>query len=161
MVIVVRRVPGRGRNVQGVLHIPHYWALFVHDGRGPFRKGRYMIWYRDPRLDPRLQNGKTPKRVKDLRKLTRDQWRRAVEIRNRWIEAGGDPYDAPVIITKAIRKPTAATPFFGNDPGEGMHGFSADAGRIAQEEFSRHVRSVMGQSLRVRDRAVASLRFRS
>jgi hypothetical protein len=41
------------------LHIPHYWAVFVHDGHGPVNMppGKYMAAFRDPRLDPRLASG--------------------------------------------------------------------------------------------------------
>lgn len=157
LVIEVRRIPGDKGNVSSRLHIPHYWAVYAHDGRKPFRKGRYMVWFRNPRLDPRLQGGKSPKRASQLRSLTRDQWIAALRLRNQWIRLGGDPFDAPVIITKVIRRATPPNRFFGNAPGDGMFGFGEIASRLATAEFSRHVKSVMGDALFERDEAVGRL----
>ena len=158
MIVSTQRIPGARGDVAGKVSIPHYWALYVHDGRRPFRKQKFMVWFRNPRLDPRLVNGKTPKRASQLRSLTRAQWLAAVRLRDEWIKQGGDPFDAPVIITKAVRKSTKATPFFGNAPGEGMFGFIDDTHRIARAEMSRHVRKVMGDALFERDTAVATIR---
>lgn len=146
MQVNVFRLPGRLGTVQASVHIPHYWAVYVHDGRRPFRKGRYMVWWRNPKLDPRLQNGKSPRRARNVRRLTRDQFLAAMALRDEWIKQGGDPFDAPVIITKAIRKPTRPNTFFSNEPAGGMFGFRDIAGRIAQDEMSRFVKDFLGDS---------------
>jgi hypothetical protein len=41
------------------VNIPHYWAIYYHDGSGPITmpKGKYMVWYRDPKDDPRYRGG--------------------------------------------------------------------------------------------------------
>lgn len=158
LVLKVRvRESKRRATIEAAIHIPHYWAIYVHDGRKPFRKGRYMVWWRNPKLDPRLQGGKTSKRAGQLRRLNRIQWEAALQSIADWVSAGGDIYDAPVVITKAIRKPTAPTKFFGNAPGEGMHGFINDAGRIVDREFSRHVVRSLGDLLTETDTATVRL----
>lgn len=149
---------GRYPNVEGYLEIPHYWAVYVHDGRNPFRKQRYMIWWRNPLRDPRLRGGKTPERASQLRSLTRAEWIAANKENRDHLRRGGDPFDMPVIITKVIRRRTPAVPFFDNDSGGGMSGFSTDASRIAQSEFSRHVaRTVPGVGQALKDEAVARI----
>ena len=52
------------------IHIPHYWAIYYHDGSGPITmpKGRYMVWFKDPKDDPRLKNG-YPVKKSDIRRL--------------------------------------------------------------------------------------------
>ena len=56
------------------LHIPHYWAYYVHEGTAPVNmpKGKFMIWFKDPRKDPRLSGGITPMRYNQTRRLTRN-----------------------------------------------------------------------------------------
>ena len=65
-----RKIP-RGHQI--IVHIPHYWAEYYHDGSGPVSmpKGRYMVWFRNPKDDPRLKGGYPIKRsdkrsLKDL-----------------------------------------------------------------------------------------------
>lgn len=143
----------------GRIEVPHYWALYVHDGRGAFAKQTLMVWFRDPRDDPRLQLGKTPRRASQLRNLSRAQFADAMAKRDAWIKGGGDPYDSPVIITKVIRKSTAAFPFFGNEPGEGMFGFVYDANRLGAEEFSQLVRRELGGRIKERVEIKGTLRL--
>ena len=56
MTVSYRALP---RLHQIVVHIPHYWAIYYHDGSGPVTmpKGKYMVWFRDPHDDPRLKGG--------------------------------------------------------------------------------------------------------
>lgn len=136
---------------RSAVEVPHYWALYVHDGRGAFAKQKLMVWFRDPKDDPRLQGGKTPRRASQLRSLTRDQFLAAMKLREDWIRGGGDPYDSPVIVTRYIRRRTPAFPFFGNEPGEGMFGFVDDANRIGSAEFSDFVRRELGGSFKEKD----------
>lgn len=123
----------------GRLHITHYWALFVHDGRrggfGP-KRGRYLVWFRDPKQDPRLRGGKTPARAAQLRQLTGAQWRAGLKA-NRAARAAGQP---PVmIVTPWVAKGTKARPFFSNDAGGGMASFPAKARELIGAEFSAYV----------------------
>jgi len=56
---------------QGRLYLDYYWALYVNDGRGAktMPRGKYMVWYHNRNLDPRLKAGVTPARVTDLKHL--------------------------------------------------------------------------------------------
>lgn len=142
----------RPNDIEARLSIPHYWAVYAHDGRRPFVKARYMVFWRDPRNDPRrAPSGRTPPRRASLRTLSAAEFRRAWAVRENWIAAGGDPYDSPVIITRQIRKATPPTRFFENEAG-GMAGFSEVASRIAQKDFSEYVKARLGDSLRVKER---------
>ena len=55
---------------QIIVNIPHYWAIYYHDGSGPITmpKGKYMVWFRNPEDDPRLKSGFPVKRS-DVRGL--------------------------------------------------------------------------------------------
>lgn len=157
MTTSVIRLPGANRDVEAKVSIPHYWAVYVHDGRKPFSKANYMVWYRNPRLDPRLQGGKTPRRARNIRRLSRQQWLQALRLRQEWIDQGGDVFDAPVVITKQIRRATRPQPFFDNRAGGGMVGFVDLAHGIVRPEMSRHVRASLGDLLNEKDTAVVNL----
>lgn len=156
-----RRVEAESRSrgdVVGVLYIPHYWAVYVHDGRRPFSKSSYMVWWKNPKEDPRLSGGVAPKRARNLKRLTRNQWLEAVRRRQEWIDAGGDAYDAPVIITRVIRRRTRPDKFFGNRRGGGLQGYVNTANKIGQKKFSRYVRDVLGEGFRETSSARGVLR---
>lgn len=146
--LVIERPAGAKGNVVARVRIPHYWAIYVHDGRGPFRKERFMVWWKNPKRDPRLKDGLSPVRASQVRRLTRAQWLQALQEREDWISSGGDPYDAPVIITKAVRRATKPRPFFSNGPGGGMQGFVNQANKIGRDIFSAHVRELLGEDFR-------------
>jgi len=57
------------------LFIPHYWAVYYHDGRGPVRpvNARKLVFFDDPRDDPRLRNGR-PVRESEVQRLTKEQY---------------------------------------------------------------------------------------
>jgi len=51
--------------------VPHYWAVFYHDGRGPVRSSRpggFLVWYKNPKDDPR-HGGDFPVRKSQIRSL--------------------------------------------------------------------------------------------
>jgi hypothetical protein len=144
--------------VLGYVYLPHYWALYVHDGRGPFRMpaGSVMCWFRDPSNDPRLRGfgGQTPPRKIQLPRLTKSQFEFWLEENRRAIERGDQP---PMIVTKQINKPTKATPFFSNEPGGGMFGFSQRVfpvlHSIVRADFKDQLRDLMD----ITDSAEASI----
>lgn len=145
------RLPTRGRSERAVLQVPHYWAEFVHNGRRPFRKRRFMVWWRDPRRDPRLRNGKYPRTRDQLRRLTPQEFVAAKEERDRWIKSGGSPETSPVIITKNIRKATKENPFFSHEAGGGLVNLASVGERIMESEMDNHVSEVMGDLMNVKE----------
>lgn len=104
------------------IQIPHYWAVYVHDGRGPFgpRYKKFLVWFRNPKDDPRLRNGIPPVRARQLKRLTKDQWLAGLEA-NQIARAAGQP--VPMIVTRYVSTPTPARPFFSNESALGMKGF--------------------------------------
>lgn len=130
------------------LYIPHYWAVYVHDGRrAPFgpRRGTFLIWWKDPRQDPRLApfGGVTPQRASQLRRLTQAQFRAALELRRQALAEGRD---SPVVIVPEVRKPTRAVRFFDNRGG--MRGFlhkaNAEGQVLVRQEILRSLSKELG-----------------
>lgn len=135
------------------IQIPHYWALYVHDGRSaPFGavQAQFLVWFRNPKDDPRLRGGISPVRAKDLRQLTPSEFRYWL-ARNREADPDGtNPRLRPMIVTRQIRTPTQARRFFSNEAGGGMQRFPPEARRIIAEEFSGFVRAQMGDLMNVK-----------
>ena len=66
--ITIEEAKGRGK-----LHVPHYWALYIHDGRGPAPGGgagdKILVWFKDPANDPRYPGGIYPVRLSDRKSV--------------------------------------------------------------------------------------------
>lgn len=112
------------------LTIPHYWAIYVHDGRGPVRPVRrsWLVWFTNPRDDPRLRGG-YPVRESDIIRLTRDEFQQGLEENRARAAAGLPPY---MIVTK-YSGPTAPNRFF-----EDLIILDR-AGTVVLDEFQRFV----------------------
>lgn len=128
------------------IHIPHFWAIYVHDGRRPFTMpaGKVMVWFKNPKDDPRLRDGKLPVRRKQLRKLTRDEFFELLDRNRQAIAEGREP---PVVIARAIKKDTLPRPFFSNRSGGGMHGFVTVAAIEARPLVMGRMRELIGEDL--------------
>lgn len=114
---------------RAVVYVPHYWAIYYHDGRGvvPRRAlppGRYLVWYKDPALDPRLAGG-PPERAVDVRKLTKAEFQR-------------DLLAGRLVVARRAG-PTAGNPFFT----KALSGFDAIIARRVTAEFARYVRTLL------------------
>jgi len=114
-------------STKGYLYVDPYWALYYHDGRGPI-VGKNMIWFKNPKLDPRLNAGRTPNRYRNKRSLTKDQFREARKQGH--------------IIVRSRVAGVRPTPFFSNTGG--MTGFRAQAGEIVQREFRKLMKDLIG-----------------
>lgn len=147
------------------VYIPYYWALYVHDGRGSFRMppGKFMVWFRDPKQDPRLSGG-YPMRVSERQHLSAEEFHDLLE-QNRAAELAtygrprraGEPQVGPVIITNLIRNKTPGKPFFANEGGGGMAGFDEKASQIGEAQMRSFVREMMGDLLNVKKTATAKI----
>lgn len=141
--------PGEAR-----LYIPHFWAIYQHDGRGTVRPTtkRFLVYYRDPNDDPRLKGG-YPIELKDIKRLTRDQFvAGAEENRRRYLAnpAGGRQQFMVVREASGPTRPTRSYPFFE----AGMLGMPAIADRILDALMQTEMRTLAG-----RDRDVAQLKL--
>lgn len=125
-------VRGRATRWRRALVLEPYWAVFVHEGRRALTRGdlkrqraRYFVWFRDPEDDPRFP-GRYPIRRRDVRRLTREEWRRALE-RNKT--------DPGFINFEENVSAVAARPFFA----AGMRRFERTAPLLVRRDFRRIV----------------------
>lgn len=91
------------------LYIPHYWAVYYHDGRrgfGPILASK-LVFFADPRDDPRLAGG-YPERDFDIRTLTREEYEAGLEENAARRKAGQPPF---MLVVDSVG-PAAAHPFF-------------------------------------------------
>lgn len=75
------------------LYVPHYWAVYYHDGRkgfGPILASK-LVFFANPKDDPRLASG-YPERDFDIRTLTRDEYERGLEENAARRKTGQEPF---------------------------------------------------------------------
>jgi hypothetical protein len=144
----------RDSDTHGAVHIPHYWAVFVNDGRRPFSMpgNRVMCWFRNPLNDPRLKGGNYPVNRADVRHMTRVDFEFWLE-ENRKARVRGVP--VPMIVTRRITKPTQAKRFFSNNGG--MFQFWQDANIAARPIVQAEITKLLGKDLNIK--ATLNLKF--
>lgn len=132
----------------GALFIPHYWAIYVHDGRGPLgpRRGSFLIFFKDPLKDPRLRGGRFPERAAAVPRLTRSQFRAALK---EFTDAQRTGRESDVVITRRVGGVTP-TPFFSNEAGGGMFRFVDTANDVGQFEFRTFALGFLRKELGIR-----------
>lgn len=123
-----------------VLFLPQFWAVFVHDGRGPVSpvEKTWLVWFQNPQDDPRTNGGRNyPVRASDVRRLTKAEWDAGVRENNRRRAAGQEPY---MIVTKHSGPvvPPQSFEFFE----KGMETFGDRAAPVILEEFDKYVRGL-------------------
>ena len=141
------------------LVVPHFWATYVHDGRGPVypRNSSLLICFRNRKNDPRLINGHTPQRLSQTRRLSKTEFKYWSGVNRRIIKEyrrrtgkrilTGFDYEAmklPMIVAKQSPRSGSFIPgqfFFANEPGGGMHGFKTQVGLEAKTDTSDYVRA--------------------
>jgi len=91
------------------LFIPHYWAIWYHDGRGRVSpvNARKLVFFDDPNDDPRIQGGR-PVTESQVRRLTRDQYREGLRRNQERAASGGRPF---MYVVDSVGK-SAPRPFF-------------------------------------------------
>lgn len=94
---------------QASIFIPHYWAVYYHDGRDGFEApgGRFLVYFSDQSDDPRIEGG-YPERVSEVRHLTREEFREGLEQNEIAFDRGERPY---MFVVRAVG-PAAGHPFF-------------------------------------------------
>lgn len=122
------------RDNEGALFIPHYWAEYLHDGRGPVqpRQAKFIVFFRRPQDDPRLSRG-YPIRVSDVRRLTKSEFDQGLARNRRNAELGLPPH---MYVLKDERgDPRAAAPSEGTRWFERNEGVSSRVGPEILELF--------------------------
>lgn len=157
------------------LIVPHFWATFIHDGRDPVKGDPLLIWFRNPKDDPRLNNGRTPERLTQTRRMTKAQVKEWTGINRKIIQqyrkSSGKkvltPSDyaamkLPMIVARMVPgtyKPSKVYPFFSNEAGGGMAGFSKVASDTAQKEVSDYVTGALSRAGLLNVKKTVTVRF--
>jgi len=120
----VELVPAENTVIVGV---PHYWAIYYHDGRGPIRAkpGKWLVYYKNPSDDPRIKGG-YPERAASIVRLTREQFLEGLERDE-------------LIVVKSVG-PAAPHPFFTR----GMDGFQSKVHEPARKFMSSIMADFIG-----------------
>lgn len=138
----------------GRLFIPHYWAIYQHDGRGRVRprSAVWLVWFVDPADDPRLSGG-YPVKLSDVRRLTRDEFMEGL-ARNREMRAdnpsGGDQQFMRIREVSAPTSPGASYPFFE----KGMQNFPS----VAKQIIDNFMMARLGE-IAVNERSSATIKL--
>lgn len=116
---------------RGALFIPHYWAIWYHDGRGSVSpvSARKLVFFDDPNDDPRLRGGR-PVRESQVRRLTKEQYEEGLR-RNRLRPAGSRPF---MYVVDSVG-PAAPRPFFDRL----AEGAEQRAAPVVKREFEREL----------------------
>jgi hypothetical protein len=121
--------------------VPHYWAVYLHDGRAGFGKSHgFLVFFKNPAEDPRIQGG-YPERASQIRRLSPAEWRRGLERNRQHLAAGGDPFDAPMIVVRRVGPAQGAHWFT-----RGMAGFIEEAGQELATAFDAHIQGIVDES---------------
>ena len=134
---------GPGRSA---LRLESFWALILHDGRGPVNPGkgaRFLVYYVDARDDPRLRNG-YPIYPQDQRRLTSTEFYEGVaeNRRREQINPAGGPQQFMIVAkdndgSPRSTGPAAGTYFFT----EGMETFEAGVDDLILARFDDMVQA--------------------
>lgn len=146
--IEIRTGAPTARSESSRIYIDHYWAIYVHDGRGTFgppRGSQFYVWFKDRKKDPRLSaSGGYPRRFREVRKLTKEEFvfhKKAGDLF--WFDkAAGHG-------RTHVKAGVPGSPFFSNEPGGGMRGFGKIAGKLVSPRFSRHLTTRLKKVLRI------------
>lgn len=130
--------------LQARLFIPHYWAVYYHDGRGGFgpKDATFLVYFPNPQDDPRLPAGRSPERASELRRLTKAEFYRGLSENTRRRKAGLPPF---MLVIKnedgspGSVGPAPAHPFFT----EGMAGFALEADDLTYPIVDDYVQRIV------------------
>lgn len=138
---------------QARLYIPHYWAVYYHDGRRGFgpKSAPFLIFFADPANDPRFPGRQTPERADQIRRLTRAEYYTGLERNRQRAKAGRRPFMYVIRDPSNPRRPGRVGPqqgtFFFEEGGAGLaKEFSSPEGEVAQE-FNRYVQDMIDDEL--------------
>lgn len=136
--IRVRRNPsGSGHQ----MYLPHYWAIYIHEGRGPVtpKEKLYLVWFRNPKDDPRIRKTYGVKRPP--RSLKPSEWK-FWNGENAKAKRAGQP--VPMIVTQFAGESRSyraggrfPSRFWGNEAG--MRGFIPLGRRMVKDNVSKTI----------------------
>lgn len=58
------------------VEVPIYWARWYHYGRGPVhaKPGKVLVWFKNPKQDPRISGGYPARKRSDVRRLNKREF---------------------------------------------------------------------------------------
>ena len=127
------------------LSVPHYWAVYYHDGRRPIRprRGKFLVYFRNVEDDPRLGGATaSPERHAQTKRLSLSP-----KTFRRLQESGK-------LLVRTRVDSTTPRPFF-----RPLRQFQSRAAPIVSKRFSRHVRSELRAAGILRIRGVVTVRI--
>ena len=137
------RVDLRSKTSRVSIGVPHYWAVYLDQGRGVVKpsSAKVLVWFQNPKDDPRTNGGRNyPVRRRDVRRLSRAQYRAGLRENTRRRRRGQEPFmivrsldGSPKLAGPAAGKHFMAKAFNSSTRGE--------VSRIIQDEISKHVRA--------------------
>lgn len=130
MELIEGAVPGEAR-----INVPHYWAVFYHDGRGPIRAkpGHYLVYFKRPEDDPRTDGGSNyPTRSAEVRRLSRNEFYRYLR-------------EGKIVVTRSVG-PAPGNKFFESPS---VRATAIRAGQEVPSAFSDWVKDNLGPDLNV------------
>lgn len=132
------------------LFIPHYWAVYLHDGRPGFSApaGKSLVFFNDPEDDPRIFGTTSPERASQTRHLTREEFLEGLERNSIRRQSGQTPF---MFVVTSVRK-AAGNPFFER----GLDGLAAAAETEVFRELDIFVQKTI-DDFELHDRFTAEL----
>jgi len=140
----------RAQDGKAVLGVPHYWAVYYHDGTGAFgpSNATYLVYFTNALTDDPRLGGKYPIRLEEWRPLTKEEFQIGLEI-NR---AFGFAFSGPFMIVSRWQSAREGDPFFEDtNP-------SQDASRIIPKDFSELVKKTLGKNFRRKETARGTIK---
>ncbi len=139
---------GSGRTDTVTAWSPYFWSGILDQGRGkvsPLSK-EFLVWFRDPRADPRLRGGYPRKRT-DQRRMSRAQFKKW-QKRNAQARAAGRP--EPMIVTRGPSKAVAGAHFVAASKEDIIRRVKQDIPEIARTVVEARLREVKKRRIRLR-----------
>lgn len=126
----LRKLPGKDAVA---IATPYYWARYFFNGRGEVspKEKTWLVWFQDPRTDPRNQGG-YPKRKSDRRRLTKEEFAWGMAM-NRLLANGDDTM--PFMVISQHSGPAEGT----DELRKALKNFPRTARRIIKREFQREL----------------------
>lgn len=92
------------------LFIPHYWAVWYHDGRGRVEPvtAQKLVFFDNPSDDPRIPGRRYPEREAQVRRLTKRQYEQGLRINAERAARGQRPF---MFVVDSVG-PAGPHPFF-------------------------------------------------
>lgn len=124
---------------RAILFIPHYWAVFYHDGRGKVRPqtAKKLVFFDNKNDDPRLRGGRYPETLAQVRRLTRNEYARGLRINRERRRRGQRPF---MFVVDSVG-PSSPNPFFD----ELAVGAVARADSLVRRAFNREFRRAIAR----------------